>query len=504
MRTAAYARFSTDKQSDASIEDQARNVRRYCEQAGFPMPRMFSDEAISGSRADRPGYLALLAAAERGEFDVLLVDDTYRLWRDQVEFPRVIRDLKFIGVRVIGVSDGFDSDREGYKLEAGMRGMMGEAYKDAIAKNTHRGLAGRALTGASAGGLPYGYRVTEVGQRAIDEAQAEVVRRIFAEYLRGHSAREIALALNRDGVHSSRGGTWAASAIHGDLRRGIGILVNPIYAGRQVWNRSHWVRHPKTGNRIRRERPESEWIITEHPELAIVDTATFDAVQRRLRGRRVKTPGGSSPRYILSGILRCGQCGGPMVAIDRYRYGCAAAKDRGTCTSRVRFSRAASENAMLAGVREELLSEDAFKRFQRAVRDEMRRHAPDPAAARTALTKAEGVRQNILAALRAGIITPSTRSELLAAEKAVEEAKRAVDAIKHSDVTQILPRTREVWRRLVESLGSDRRAEVREAIHELIGTASVFEENGVVYAKVQSSQIRMVAGAGFEPATFGL
>jgi len=189
-----------------------------------------------------------------------------------------------------------------------------------------------------------------------------------------------------------------------------------------------------------------------------------------------------------------------MVAIDRYRYGCAAAKDRGTCTSRVRFSRAASENAMLAGVREELLSEDAFKRFQRAVRDELRRHAPDPAAARTALTKAEGVRQNILAALRAGIITPSTRSELLAAEKAVEEAKRAVDAIKHSDVTQILPRTREVWRRLVESLGSDRRAEVREAIHELIGTASVFEENGVVYAKVQSSQIRMVAGACYVPS----
>lgn len=499
MRTAAYTRFSTDKQSEASTADQARNIRAYCERLGMPAPRVFSDEAISGSRADRPGYRAMLRAAEHGEFDVLLVDDTYRLWRDQVEFPRVIRDLKFIGVRVIGVTDGFDSDREGYKLEAGMRGIMGEAYKDAIAKNTHRGLTGRALQGASAGGLPYGYRITEIGRRAIDEAQAAVVRRIFADYLAGRSAREIAMALNAEREPSARGSTWAMSAIHGDTRRGIGILANPIYCGRQIWNRSRWVRHPKTGNRVRKERPESEWIITEHPELAIVDAATFDAIQERLRKRRLPCKGGSHPKYILSGLLRCGQCGGPMVAIDRYRYGCAAAKDRGTCTSKLRVPRAGAEQAMLAGIREQLLSDEAFQKFQREVRAEMKREAPDPSEAKAKLAEAERLRENILAALRAGIITPSTKAELIAAEAAVKAAQDELRAFRRASVEQILPRMQEEWRRLVAELGSDRREEVREAVHELIGTASVIEERGVIYAETNACQIRMVAGAGFVP-----
>ena len=168
MRTVAYARFSTDKQSDASIDDQARNIRRYCAQAGYPEPRLYADTEISGSRSDRPRYRELLAAAADNAFDALLIDDTYRLSRDQVEFPRVIRLLKFHGVRVIGVSDGFDSDREGYKLEAGMRGIMGEAYIDAIAKNTHRGRHyGARIAGAD----------KSVGLSMFDEVESQVNRR---------------------------------------------------------------------------------------------------------------------------------------------------------------------------------------------------------------------------------------------------------------------------------------------------------------------------------------
>src|SRR5690606_16747477 len=130
-----------------------------------------------------------------------------------------------------------------------------------LAKKTHRGLKGRALAGASAGGLPYGYRVTETGQRAIHEPEAVIVRRIFAEYLAGQSGRSIAAALNRDGIPAPRGGKWGMSAIRPDLKRGIGILGNPIYVGRQVWNRSRWVKHPETGRRVRQERPESEWVV---------------------------------------------------------------------------------------------------------------------------------------------------------------------------------------------------------------------------------------------------
>jgi site-specific DNA recombinase len=110
-----------------------------------------------------------------------------------------------------------------------------------------------------------------------------VVRRIFADYLAGISPRAIAAALNHEGVKSPRGDTWCQSGINGDRRRGIGILANPIYCGRQIWNRSRWIKHPDTGRRLRQERPESEWIVQRGSELAIVDVATWRAVQARLR-----------------------------------------------------------------------------------------------------------------------------------------------------------------------------------------------------------------------------
>src|SRR5690606_3887343 len=269
VHVAAYARYSSDAQREASLEDQLRNCRQYAARMGWPEPVVYTDAAVSGARNDRPGYLRLLADAPR--FDVILVDDLTRLSRDSVEATKATRRLTFAGVRVIGVSDGLDTGRKGHKAEVGLRGLMGELYLDDLREKTHRGLMCRALDGASAGGLPYGYRVSATGQREIREDQAEIVRPIYAEYLAGRSPREIVAGLNRDRVPSPRGRTWAASAVAGDVRRGIGILANPIYAGRQVWNRSRWVKHPDTGRRVRQERPQSEWVVTEHPELAIVD-----------------------------------------------------------------------------------------------------------------------------------------------------------------------------------------------------------------------------------------
>lgn len=99
MRTACYLRFSSDAQRDASIRDQLRNVEAYCARAGWPSPAVYQDQAISGARNDRPGYQAMLAAAEAGMIDALLVDDLSRLSRDHIESAQAIRRLKFAGVR---------------------------------------------------------------------------------------------------------------------------------------------------------------------------------------------------------------------------------------------------------------------------------------------------------------------------------------------------------------------------------------------------------------------
>lgn len=499
VRTAAYARYSSDQQSSASLEDQLRNCRAYCERQGWPAPAVFSDAAISGARNDRPGYQRLLA--ESGHFDVILVDDLSRLSRDSIETAQAIRGLTFRGVRVIGVGDGVDTSAKGHKVSAGLRGLMGELYLDDLRDKTHRGLTGRALAGASAGGLPYGYRVTTTGQRAIDQAQAAVVRRIFAMAVEGRSARQIAAALNADGVPSPRGGTWAQSAIFGDVRRGIGILANPIYIGRQVWNRSRFVKHPDTGRRVRQERPRSEWLTSEHPELAIVDRAVWE----RVHGARKRSPTGKVGRpmkHLLSGILRCGECGAPLVVVDAYSYGCAHAKDRGTCSSKLRVRRKEAEHALLAGARAQL-TDEAFKEFQRECAKLLKQSTPDAGEAQRNLAAAERQRENILAALRAGIITPSTKAELIAAEGAVDEAQRALQAAKAVQPARLLPQARAVWDGLVATLEAQARnvPQLREALRQIIGDSVrvLRNENGDPFAEVAGSQISVVAGAGFGP-----
>lgn len=504
MRAAAYVRYSSDAQREASLEDQLRNVRAWCSRHGVAEPAVYSDAAISGARDDRPGYRAMLSAVTSGRYDVLLVDDLSRLSRDSTETGRLIKRLRFAGVRLVGVSDGVDTDRKGHKIDVGLRGLMSELYLDDLADKTHRGLTGRALAGASAGGLPYGYRVAGTGLREIDDMQAAVVRRIFDRAAAGHTARQIAAELNAAGVPASRGGSWCMTAIAGDHRRGIGILANPIYVGRQIWNRSKWIKHPDTGRRVRAERPEAEWIITQHPELAIVGEPLWDAAQAAQRARKHKPhqKAGRAPRHLLSGLLVCHCCGGPMVAIDRYQYGCSRAKDRGpaVCASTLRVPRTAAENALLEGIRRDLLSDEAFRTFERETRAALAQAAPDVGAAERRLAAAERVRENLLAALRAGIITPSTRAELLAAEAAVEAAKQEIVEIKAYQPTQILPRARETWRRWLDQLSDVRDIpEARTAIRELLGEKIVLREEspGVVVAEIdaEESQITVVAGA---------
>ncbi len=519
MRIAAYARYSSDQQREASLDDQLRNCRAWCARQGLPEPSTFQDAAISGARLDRPGYARLLA--EIHQYDILLVDDLSRLGRDKDEIGKTVKRLTFSGVRLVGVSDGVDTQRRGHKIDVGLRGLMSELYLDDLADKTHRGLTGRALQGASAGGLPYGYRVAGTGCREVDEGQAAVVRRIYSEYLGGRSPREIAARLNADRVPSPRGGTWAFTAIYGDERRGIGILANPIYIGRQVWNRSRWVKHPETGRRVRQERPEAEWIITQHPELAIIDAETWERARARMGNRRYASYGrqgaprgpGRLPTNLLSGLMRCCACGGPMVVVDKYNYGCSTNKDRGeaACASRLRVPRGMAERAILTEVRDELQSEEAFQRFQRAVTAALRAGQPDGAELQRQLKAAERDRDNIMAAIKAGILTATTKAELENSESAIRGLLAEIDLAKRTQPATVLPRAREIWRQAVDRLQEHARKSPagREALRDIIGDQITVRQNekSDLVAEIafpSASQITMVAGAGFEPATFGL
>ncbi|GAB2507383.1 hypothetical protein GCM10027084_22840 [Pseudoxanthomonas sangjuensis] len=263
----------------------------------------------------------------------------------------------------------------------------------------------------------------------------------------------------------------------------------------------------------------NEWVITDKPELAIISQEVWDAAQARQKAlsNRSVNPG-RHPRYLFSGFLRCPQCGGPIVAIDRYRYGCSTFKDRGpsVCSNRLRFPRADADAALLAGIKEQLLTDEAFERFQQGVKLALEQaRAQDDTRAR--LAAAEREHENLMRAILAGIVTPATKSRLIDLENRISALRAEMASAAQSEPAQLIPRLREIWRKIVASLEDYSRdhAAAREAIRELIGERIyIKEEGGDLVAEItassehsdseQPSQITVVAGAGFEPATFGL
>jgi site-specific DNA recombinase len=184
-----------------------------------------------------------------------------------------------------------------------------------------RGMEGVVTEGRYPGGRPYGYSVVpgEPGVLVINEAEAEIVRRIFDSYIKGKTPREIAQELNEENVPPPRKGQmWWASTINGNGQRLSGILQNPLYSGVMIWNRVKMAKNPRTGRRVSRINQRPEWIKKEVPGLRIVQQDMFEAAQKRKAERGgLKPHQKRKPRHLFSGLLRCGCCGSGMSVKDK-------------------------------------------------------------------------------------------------------------------------------------------------------------------------------------------
>ena len=189
MRAVVYARYSTDLQAASSIEDQVRICRERIEREGWTYLHAYHDRAVSGTSTLRPSYQKLLEDARRGAFDVVVAEALDRLSRDQEHVAHLYKQLTFVRIKLITLSEGVISE-----LHVGLSGTMGALYVKQLAEKTHRGLRGRVEAGRSGGGNSYGYDVVhktgadgtaEVGVRAINRIHAEIICRIFRDYTHG-------------------------------------------------------------------------------------------------------------------------------------------------------------------------------------------------------------------------------------------------------------------------------------------------------------------------------
>jgi site-specific DNA recombinase len=372
MKAALYARYSSDNQRDASIEDQLRICRARAEREGWTIIDSYTDRAISGASLLRPGVQELISDALKGRFDVILAESLDRLSRDQEDIAGFYKRMRFAGVSIVTLSEGEVSE-----LHIGLKGTMGALFLKDLADKTRRGLRGRVEKGRSGGGLCYGYDVIRTadpddrGEREINPAEANVVRRIFRDYLSGQSSRTIAMTLNREGISGPQGKEWGPSTIHGNPKRGTGILNNELYIGRLVWNRLRYMKDPDTGKRVSRPNPESEWVVQEVADLRIVDQDLWDAVKKRQKSLSFDTsPTGSNPmndrrrpKHLFAGLIKCGCCGGGYSLISKDLLGCAASRNKGTCDNRLNIRRDALEASILNGLRRHLMSPELFNEF---------------------------------------------------------------------------------------------------------------------------------------------
>jgi len=196
MRAAIYARYSSDLQSETSIDDQVRLCRERVERDGMSVAEIFTDYAISGgSLSNRPGMLSLLAAAKHGDFDVVVAEALDRISRDQEDIAAIYKRLRHADVRIVTLSEG-----EINELHIGLKGTMNALFLKDLAIKTRRGQRGRVEAGKIPGGKSYGHTIVRrildngsvsTGEREIDPDEATIVRRIFAEYADGMAPRRI-------------------------------------------------------------------------------------------------------------------------------------------------------------------------------------------------------------------------------------------------------------------------------------------------------------------------
>ncbi len=578
MKVALYARYSDEKQRAASIADQLRMCRLRAEKEDWTVVEEYTDHAISGSSMIlRPGIQALISDSARGRFDMIMAEAMDRLSRDQEDIAGIFKRMTYADVKMFTLSEG-----EITHLHVGLKGTMNALFLKDLADKTRRGLRGRVEDGKSGGGLCYGYDVVKKfdasgeairGDRTINEAEASIVRRIFSDYLNGKSSRTIAMELNREGVAGPQGSEWGPSTIHGNPRRGTGILNNDLYIGKLVWNRLRYIKDPDTGKRISRLNPESEWVTQDVPDLRIVEQAVWDAVKER-QNRLAYEPAVETtsnfmndrrrPKHLFAGLVKCGCCGGGYSMISKDLLGCATARNKGTCNNRLNIRRDALEASILNGLRKHLMEPALFREFCDEFIKEVNRlrieRGADLEGWKRELERVDRELDKIVDAILQGfpLSKLKDKSEKLEARK-VELTEKLANAdepppLLHPNMAALYAqrigqlyenlqdedgraRAAETFRSLIDQvtlipdngelaivLRGDLGAILRftagkknpdflseaEALDNLLGASMASRKAGRRHAKTSAavalevSQLSLVAGAGFEPATFRL
>ena len=395
-----YGRYSSHAQKDASIEQQFRECRQYAERKGLEIIGEYADHALSGQTDQRPEFQRMIRDSKRGRFQYVITWKVDRFARNRYDSATYKARLKASGVSVLYAKEDIPEGPEGILLESVLEGSA-EYYSANLSQNIRRGMEDNARACKANGSRVYGYRVGPDGRFEADPDTAPIVRRIFQQYDAGVTQAEIARGLNEMGLRTIRGYAFDKNS----LGR---IMQNEKYIG--VY---------KFGDiRIEGGMPE------------IIDRELFDSVQLKLsRNRRAPAHRWDVADYLLTGKLYCGKCGALMVGRAgtgksgrKYNYYACANRTRKKSCDKQPVPQAWIEDAVIAWTVENVLTPEGIARIADSVvaYQQKQRATSIVATLESKLAEVEKGLKNLMTAIEAGIITPTTKDRMfdLEAQKA--------------------------------------------------------------------------------------
>ncbi len=394
-----YARYSSERQNEQSIDGQIKVCREWAENNDIEIMHIYHDEALSGKTDKRPDFQRMVKDAKSGKFEYVIVYKTDRFARNRYDSAVYKTQLKKYGARVVSAMENIADGSEGIILESVLEGMA-EYYSANLAQNVLRGLHQRAEQGKHLGGKPpLGYTLDDGKNYVIDEKTAPTIRTIFKMYANGCSLKEIIKHLNDAGYKTAQGKNFTMSSFNRILRNEKYI---GLYSAMGV------------------ERTD---VIP-----PIIDMDTWEKVQKKIeRNKHAPASNKSDVTFHLTGKLFCGKCNHNMVGDSgtgrngtvHYYYSCIEKKKNHGCTKKSVRKEWLEELVTEITVKQVLTDENIAYLAEGAhnLYEKTRNDTSELAALQSTLKDVQKIIDNIMKAIEQGIITDTTKQHLFEAEE---------------------------------------------------------------------------------------
>lgn len=467
MKAVIYARYSSDNQREESIEGQLRECMAFAERKGYTVIKSYADRAISGKRADnRPEFQRMINDSAKGEFDVVIVWKIDRFSRDKYDSVIYKSKLNKNGVSVISATEPIDDSPEGKLMESIFEGFS-EYYVKDLELKTSRGMTENAIKGKFNGGhITYGYVIDDDKRFQKHETEAPIVAEIFRRYAEGEPIRSIIDDLTSKSV-TNRGKKMTYHFINW-------ILKNRRYIGEYTF----------------RDTMNTEAIPP------IISEEIFEKCQKRLSSNKHKAASFKKveERYYLTGKIFCGECGTSMSGIsgtsktkDNYRYYQCMKSKKKTCKKKI-VQKALIEDKVFDSIMLLLKNKNLVKKISERCYSMQSAESSQVPILKKQLKAVEKEIDNVMNAIKAGIITKSTKATLtdLEEKQAAIEAALAQEQI----CRPILSREQiEFW--IMQFAKTDFKDEIQKQrlIDIFINSVFVYEDRIVVFLNFKEGEV---------------